>query len=168
MWQRVPQTKRIVSQWHNLCVMGMFWACHVWWLCICWAAEYSGPFPCIESKTVVSVKTNHLLDIEQWETFESSIQISWLSVRMNDFYSMILQVLKLFMCVLAQLPQTTLHHLNLVCTRFLYSVRQDAIEKNLTCFIEDIKTNESFLHNLSTCLSHFHWPSIVTPSWSSW
>ena len=63
---------------------------------------------------------------------------------MNDFYSMILQVLKLFMCVVAQLPQTTLQHLNLVCTRFLYSVRQDAIGRKLTCFIEDIKTDESF------------------------
>ena len=83
---------------------------------------------------------------------------------MNDFYSMILQVLKLFMYVVAQLQQTTLQHLNLVCTRFLYSVRQDAIGRNLTCFIEDIKTDESFLHNLSTCLSHFHWSSIVIPS----
>ena len=42
-----------------------------------------------------SVKINHLLDIEQREIFEGSIQISWLKVGMNDFYGTILQVLKL-------------------------------------------------------------------------
>ena len=41
------------------------------------------------------VKINHLLDIEQREIFEGSIQISWLRVGMNDFYGTILQVLKL-------------------------------------------------------------------------
>ena len=41
------------------------------------------------------VKINHLLDIEQREIFEGSIQISWFGVGMNDFYGTILQVLKL-------------------------------------------------------------------------
>ena len=41
------------------------------------------------------VKINHLLDIEQREIFEGSIQISWFRVGMNDFYGTILQVLKL-------------------------------------------------------------------------
>ena len=39
------------------------------------------------------VKINYLLDIEQLEIFEGSIQISWLKVAINDFYSTILQAL---------------------------------------------------------------------------
>ena len=35
--------------------------------------------------------------------------------------------------------------------------------RNLTCFIEN-NADDSFLHSLSTCLSHFSWSSIVTPN----
>ena len=63
------------------------------------------------------------------------------------------------MTVVPQLPQTTLQYLNLVSTRLLYSVRRDAIGRNLTCFIEN-KADDGFLHSLSTCLCN-----IYSPEW---
>ena len=66
------------------------------------------------------------------------------------------------MSVVPQLPQTTLQYLNLVSTRLLCSVRQDAVGRDLTCFMKS-KADKSFLHSLSTCLSHFNLSLIVTP-----
>ena len=65
------------------------------------------------------VKINHLLDIEQREIFEGSIQTSWLRVGMNDFYGTILQVLKLvYECgVVKGLVGKTKHY---ACYKYLH------------------------------------------------
>ena len=146
--------KRIIAQRHNLYEMGIHHLAlgHILFRGYVFAElaqNISQIFRAISSYGIKNrggcVKINHLLDTEQLKIFESSVQISWFRVGMNDFDCMILQVLKFVYECGATLPQTALQYLNLVSTRLLYSVSRDSIRRNLTCFTEN-KADKSFLH----------------------